>query len=72
MSKNTSNVVGAMKKQEEARNERRRVAEEQKQAKIERANMNAAAGKVCDVDFEFLIQDEMKKVGAALNHVPSN
>ena len=67
-----SNVVANMKKMEEARNERRRAAEEKKAQKVERAERNAAAGKVCDVDFEELIDDERKVVPQALNHVSSS
>jgi hypothetical protein len=40
-----------MKKMEEARNERRRLAEEKKENKVERAKRNEAEGKICDVDF---------------------
>ena len=58
----TSNVVANMKKQEEARIERRAKAEELKQAKLNRANANAAANKVCDIDFEELIMDAKTKM----------
>ena len=38
--------------------------------KAERQAMNAAQGKgLIDVDFEMLIEDKKKEVGAALNHV---
>jgi len=66
-----SNVVANMKKMEDARNQRRRVAEEKKSDKVARAERNAAAGKVCDVDFEELIDDEMENAPQAMNHVSS-
>jgi len=38
--------------------------------KAQRQAMNAAAGKgLIDVDFESLINEQKKNVGAALNHV---
>jgi hypothetical protein len=40
-----------MKKMEEARNERRRLAEEKKENKAIRAQRNEEEGKICDVDF---------------------
>jgi kinesin family protein 2/24 len=60
-----------MKKMEEARNERRRLAEEKKENKVERAKRNEMEGKICDVDFQELIENEKKVVGKALNHVSS-
>jgi kinesin family protein 2/24 len=53
-----SNVVANMKKQEEARLERRAKAEEQKLAKLARAQANSDANKVCDIDFDELIAAE--------------
>lgn len=52
----SSNVVDNIKKMEQARAERRRAYEEQKQAKLERQEQNKAAGRNVDVDFDLLIQ----------------
>jgi hypothetical protein len=57
---------------EKARNDRRAKAEEQKNAKIEKAAYYKAQGVVCDVDFAQLIEAEKNKVGNALNHVSAS
>lgn len=55
---------------EKQREERRAKMEAMKIEKAERQAMNAAQGKgLIDVDFEMLIEDKKKNVGAALNHV---
>lgn len=51
----TSNVVDNIKKMEAARAERRRAAEEKKQVKIDREEINQAMGRNVDVEFDMLI-----------------
>ena len=64
-------MVDNIKKMEQARAERRRAYEEQKQAKLERQEQNKAAGRNVDVDFDLLIQQKRAEVKPALNHVSS-
>ena len=59
-----------IQKIEKEREERRAKMEAMKIDKAQRRAMNAAAGKgLIDVDFESLINEQKKNVGAALNHV---
>lgn len=46
-----------IKKIEQQREERRRKFEEIKQQKKDREDANKAAGRVCDVEFEMMIED---------------
>lgn len=64
-------MVGNIKKMEQARADRRREFEEQKQAKIDKDAMNKALGRNVDVDFDILINQKRSEVRPALNHVSS-
>jgi kinesin family member 2/24 len=52
------NVLDNIKKLEEDRAERRRLLEEKKNQKAERQQMNAAAGRHVDIDYDIMIQQE--------------
>ena len=67
-----SNPLANIQKIEKEREERRRKFEEIKQQKQERDAANKAAGRVCDVEFDLMIDEERKKAPRALNHVSSS
>lgn len=43
-----------------------------KAEKKEKRAANEAAGKVCDFDYDEMIQEQRSLIGKALNHVSSN
>lgn len=61
-----------IKKMEQQRLDRRQQYEELKQEKNEKRQAAAAAGKVCDYDFDVMIADQRAGIGKALNHVSSD
>jgi kinesin family protein 2/24 len=67
-----SNPLANIQKIEKDREERRRKFEEIKQQKKDREDANRAAGRVCDVEFDLMVDEERKRIPMALNHVSSN
>lgn len=67
-----SNPLANIQKIEKDREERRKKYEEIKQQKKDRDDANKAAGRICDVEFDMMIDEERGKAPKALNHVSSN
>ena len=67
-----SNVLANIQKLEQQRAERRQKMEEDKQEKADRQAANKKAGRIVDVDFDILIQQERANVPPTLNHVSSS
>ena len=57
---------------EQKRIERREAYEEERKDKNAKKAAAVAAGKVCDYDFDQMIQENRSKIGRALNHVSSD
>ena len=66
-----SNVVDNIKKMEEQREARRAAMEEMKQQKQERKDKAAKEGKICDYDFDIMIEEQRKQIDKPLNHLSS-
>lgn len=68
-----SNVVDKIKQMEEARNERRKKMEEEKQAKRQKEAINEARGEGhIDIDFQVLMEKAFIEQDKTLPHVPLN
>ncbi len=64
-------MVDNIKKMEQQRAERREKYEELKQEKQNAKDKALAAGKVCDYDFDLMIEEAKSSVDRALNHLSS-